>query len=734
MLNRIVLAVVVVFSVVWIAFVGFNLLDRREHISPELIFGNQDGEILIINRTEEIDLREISVEFLPKTQAFVDLILDNPVQNERIYVSKKRNVLLIETPMLWSRSQLTAYFQTKEITVQFTGSNTFKLNNGFSGRYQRNFILLHADNYKSIQEELKWPFWDQKSTASRIVFSKPILATDIYFKADGTISYQSKYNKASKSEKVDDQELFAEVLPNQISEYHFYEREFAVQMGVLTAQSPLYKWSESGFVSFNYEGKKCIISDFANNRDPFLELNEINSDTTEYKPKSRIAAIKLTADFPKSLQNGFYMMYLGDKVVISESKELCEKIVAGHQLGKTIALNETARLAIFDQLPRKVSERYSNAQASYTNTVYKNILIKTQASKRSTGKVEEDQTEAHESSNWTQGIDGKIEFVLGRKSQQIVWTSNNKVLSVLNKKKLWEVELDGKMIGEPQWIDLLDNGNNQVLFNTENSIYLIQANGEMHPNFPVKIGSLATNPVTYYRWKGVGNFVLMNDKNQLMHFDNNGRELEVVKTSAGNTTLPISVFGQKGNLIATINGADRTQTMNLERHRFLKDHKLIEQKSVVVKAKEGPAYYSFKNGSLQRQDYTGSAIVLGNYQDAENLKTIEGSDFLYVAFSAYHKIHVLNEEGIKMFQIDIPFRELASYDVITLQNGKTYVAMIDGIENSLYLFDSKGNSLLNKPLEGKDEVNLSEKGADNLVITTSGNGFVVQYFDVLRKK
>jgi hypothetical protein len=263
---------------------------------------------------------------------------------------------------------------------------------------------------------------------------------------------------------------------------------------------------------------------------------------------------------------------------------------------------------------------------------------------------------------------------------------------------------------------------------------LIQANGDMYPNFPVQIGSLATNPVTYYRWKGVGNFVLMNEKNQLMHFDNNGRELEVVNTSAGNTTLPIAVFGQKGNLIATINGSEKTQTMNLERHRFLKSHDVISQNNVMVKTKDGPAYYSFKDGSLQRQDYTGSTIVIGSYKDAKDLKLVEGSDFNYIAFSAYHKIHVLNQEGIKMFQVDIPFRELASFDVITMRNGKTYIAMIDGIENSIYLFDSKGNSILSKALEGKDEVNLSEKGANNLVITTSGNGFVVQYFNVLKKK
>lgn len=734
MLNRIVLTIIVVFSIGWIAYVSYDLLDKRDHISPELIFGNQDEEVLIINRMQEIDLDEISMTFLPQTQDFINLMLNNPVQNERVYLSKKRNVVLIETPMLWNRSKISAYFQAKELNVQFTSNNNFKLNNGFSGRFKRNFILLHTDNYEAIQEDLKWPFWDKKSTASRIVFSKPIVATDIYFKPDGTISYQSQYNKASDSRKIDDQELFAEVLPNQISDYHFYERKFALQSEVYTKESPLYKWSESGFVLFKYEGKTCIISDFGNNRDPFLELNEISSDTIEYTPKSRISNIQLTTDFPKNTKEGFYMMYIGEKVVICESKELCEKIVAGHQLGKTLGLNEKERFAIYGNLPRNVSERFVNSQMSYTNSVYKSILVKTQSTKRNSGEVTSEKSDVVESSNWTQGVDGKIEFVLGRKSQQIIWTSVNKVFSILDKKKLWEIDIDGKLISEPQWIDLLDNGNNQILFNTASSIYLIQANGDMYPNFPVQIGSLATNPVTYYRWKGVGNFVLMNEKNQLMHFDNNGRELEVVNTSAGNTTLPIAVFGQKGNLIATINGSEKTQTMNLERHRFLKSHDVISQNNVMVKTKDGPAYYSFKDGSLQRQDYTGSTIVIGSYKDAKDLKLVEGSDFNYIAFSAYHKIHVLNQEGIKMFQVDIPFRELASFDVITMRNGKTYIAMIDGIENSIYLFDSKGNSILSKALEGKDEVNLSEKGANNLVITTSGNGFVVQYFNVLKKK
>jgi hypothetical protein len=166
----------------------------------------------------------------------------------------------------------------------------------------------------------------------------------------------------------------------------------------------------------------------------------------------------------------------------------------------------------------------------------------------------------------------------------------------------------------------------------------------------------------------------------------------------------------------------------------MKTHGALAQNRVTIKENSGPNYYAFNRGQLQRSDYTGAEITLANYPDAENLKLISGENFNYIAFTSYNKIHVLNERGIKMFQFDIPFRELASFDVITLQNGKTYVAMIDGIENNLYVYDNKGKAYTPKPLEGKGNVFLSEKGSNNLVVSTTGDGFIVQYFDVLKMK
>lgn len=735
MFNRVILIVITCISILWIGYVGYDLLDRKDRITPQTIFDSRDGEILIINRSQEMSLQQVEFEPTEKMRLLLEKILENPTRNERFYISKKRDVLLIEMPSLWTESKITTYFSDKKMTLQKSGDG-FQLEGGFLLNFKRNYISISVGEIERTSEELNWPIWDKKATASIIQLNQPLRSTDVYFKADGTISYQTRFGKDIHSKKIDDQDLFAELLPNKLKNYHFYEKKFAAAFEVIDEKSPLYQWSESGFVFFQYQGKKCILSDYLSGQDPFAILQELTGSDEAINGSTAVnfKQIRLAKNFPSDLNAGFYMMKLADKVVISESKEACQQIVADHTLGKTVALTELMRLKIFQKLPRKVSERYVSGKTAFAQSSYKNMLIKTVLARLVDEEVPEEKPEEVEELSWSQSIDGEAMHFLGRGNQQFIWTSAGKLISIQGKKKRWQMAFDGNVINEPQFVDLLDNGQKQLLFNTNSTIYLVDLNGQAHDGFPVKLDNEAVNSVSYFRWKGVGNFLLVDAKNQLIHFDNKGRELDAVKINVGDCKNPVDVFNQKGNIVAVVSGSEKTQTVNLLRHKVMKSHGSLPQNRVTIKENAGPNYYAFSRGQLQRSDYTGAEITLANYPDAQNLKLIEGENFKYIAFTSYNKIHVLNERGIKMFQFDIPFRELASFDVITLQNGKTYVAMIDGIENNLFVYDNKGKSYTPKPLEGKSNVFLSEKGSNNLVVNTTGDGFIVQYFDVLKTK
>lgn len=734
MLNRILLFIVTVASLVWITYVGYDLINRRDNLSPRSIFGKEDGELLIINRPEEADLSQINVEIKHAGKAFLELLLSQPVQNERIYVSKKRNVFLVEMPNLWTRTGVKNYFKEKGLEVAFGKKKEFSLSNGMVGRYQQNFLVLSEKYVERQKHRLEWCTWDKKASVTILDMDQPMLSTDIYFKTDGTIAYQTKLSSEYKSRKIDDQELFAENLPGKLTNYHFYEKNFAVFSEVLPVNSPLYKWMDNGFALFDYNGVRCLISDYQNGQDPLLVLNEFyspNSDA-QLEEKQKIKNIQLLNSFPGSKSAGFYLMKVGDKVILSESLETCQQVVADYQLGKTLALSKELVQGIYSKLPRRVSERYITSSIAYTQSAYKDILVKTVYHNFSVQDQGTEPITEEKELSWTTPVEGQVEALIGRGNQQFVFTSGNQGLALSRRVRNAKLQIDGEIIGEPKLVDYKGTGQLFVLLNTSATIYLFDMKGNIQEGFPMKIQGELSSEVNFYRYKNQSYLIGIENNQKLVQWDESRKELRPVTVSAGKVINKVDVFVQNNNLIAVVSGDKATQTINLQKYKVVKNHPVLPQDRLSIKDNEGPKYYTFNDGHLAKYEYNGKSLVLGNYPNARKVKYIEGA-FSYITFESYNKIHILNAQGVKMAQVDVPFKELSGYDVITLRNGKTYVAMIEGIENNLYLFDTKNNSMLKKPLEAREKVLLSEYGNGNLQITTVGNGFIIQYFDVLNQ-
>src|SRR5690606_391389 len=137
-------------------------------------------------------------------------------------------------------------------------NKNFKLKNKFSAFYKKNYLLITTEKSFDSHRENEWPLWDNKASASIVHLSHPLKSTNIYFKADNTISYQTKYGKDFKSKKIDDRDLFAQYLPASIENYHFIEKEYAKNTKFLAQESSIYQWMEDGMVIFTYRNTPCI--------------------------------------------------------------------------------------------------------------------------------------------------------------------------------------------------------------------------------------------------------------------------------------------------------------------------------------------------------------------------------------------------------------------------------------------------------------------------------------------
>ena len=124
--------------------------------------------------------------------------------------------------------------------------------------------------------------------------------------------------------------------------------------------------------------------------------------------------------------------------------------------------------------------------------------------------------------------------------------------------------------------------------------------------------------------------------------------------------------------------------------------------------------------------------LLSSYQEADEKNKYKVYNKNYwekpknlILVKSANTIQLINPEGISFGQIELPFNEVVDIYVNTNHSGKTFVAIIDGLENNVYLYDSKGELLNSKSLEGQSKVHLVV--SDHKQITTIIDQFIIQY-------
>lgn len=727
MFSRLFLVVLSVISLVWIVLVGYDLLDKKEFIAPERIFTAADGEILIVNRSAEVHLEELNFPIHPGIKAVYEKLLLNVYPNEQLYTAAKRPLILVAHSKVWTASSVEAYFALKGLAVDLQEGKNFALANGMVGRYKRNFLVIHP---KAVEvkpgEEKEWPLWDTKASASIIQLSNPLKSTNIYFRANGTISYQTKYGPDLTGPKLDDADLFAQVVPSKVEQYHFYEKEYALQTGVIPKNGPLAGWMESGMISFEYEGTPCIISDYLKMQDP---IQVLTSDTEADPDQTHFTDVQLTESFPTDKQRGFYVAMLSDKVVLSEDKTVLDRILADYEIGNTLALSAEKSAEIYGKLPKKVSERYAANEKTYTLTAYKNLLITTQlASETLTDQLVEIKPKAEEQTNRSFSISGTAETLLGNGDMVYCFTADKQVFAYKNKKQLWRGTYEGNLQGQPRLIDLYRNGNQQLLFNTDSKIYLMNNLGGNVNEFPLSLESNA--PVNFYRWNNKTYFVLVDKREHLLQLDEQGRTLKNIRLKTGKVSTEVQVYRAGNVLTALVNGDRKLQSVDLDRGKVLKTLQALSPVDFALKESAGYTYFGLQQEALVGTDVAGTKRNIPNASGIKKLKRLYRGDEAFLCAFSKTGVTLIFADGSSKF-MEAPVGEIEDVDVLFATNGTCYIAVLDGIENNVYLFNAAGKKMLSESLEGKKLVKLSES-AGKITLSTVLQNSMVQYYHLLK--
>lgn len=716
MLNRIVLAIIFLASLTWIIYVALDISSEKNNYSPELLFNKSDGAVLVVVRPVEVSFGSID-EFYDAPSYDLMSSLNDTIYNHGFFSQKRAHFLLVKNDN-WSEASIQLLFGKGN--TSHNSSSEFKVGE-YNGRYYKTKLYVWKSNVTNEKDSEKKPafVYDKKASAAIIRFAESgdiNNQSDIYFKEDGRVNYITRDINIQQGNQIKDEVLFAGITTRNFESYHFFERDYYATLDDQFVNGPMSQWMLNGFVRLTYKGETVIISDYIGGQDPILILNDLNQtqDSSEFNQP-------LLKDFPS--ENGTYTIkYLEDAVVISESAETCDNLIADYKLGNTIALDKKIRNKIFGQLPRAVSERSVNNDESYSKAVYSGKIMETH-----TGIETIESTPIMASSiTMSCGFDIVYFAVLPGNGNVIALGKNGKLVRFENQKSTWKKELKSKVLGELQLIDLHGTGENFILLNTTDEIHLWNMTGHYETGFPIKLETDATNEVKFYRWKEKSYFLIANENQKVVQFDAKGRELKMI-SSGMPITRRIDVWASQRRLFAGFANSSLFKMYDMEKKRVHREF-AIASNSFPLKVPNQLFQYSLINNRLVKFDQKGIKTEFESYNRAKLFGIqMDKSNPIIVVQSA-NQIRLINSDGATFGQINLPFNEIEDVHISTDESGKTLVGVIDGLENNVYLYATDGQKVVKKSLEGQSKIRLSSTKSQKR-ITTIVDQFVIQYFE-----
>lgn len=713
MINRVILALIFIISLGWIGYVGMDILSSKNDFSPTAFFGGKDGGLLIINRINEVDINQLEEFNLNPLSSLTSQFTAE--ESPTIYISKNLPHALIVSKNKWTKSTIKSLLTSVEGTLDITSKDFSKGN--IKGRYSKNNLYLTQSDFYAASETETFKF-DKKASTSIVRFksdSRVESITDIYFNAGKKTNFITYNEEIEQGNQIKDEVIFGRIISSKIDNYHFTERDYSATLDPVIKDGAMSKWMLNGFVVLTLNGKKALVSDYILGQDPILILNDINQTID-----GTIFSNRLTSDFP-SKGKKYYAKYLDDLVVFSEDEATCDALIADFKLGNTIALNPNSQLRIYGSLPKSVSERSISSDKRYSKAVYRGKILQTLYGKGETVLA----TMNKQPLTVNCGFDIK-DFIMTEDSRRIfALGKKGEVACFENGKLAWKKQLNSTAKSNLALIDLHDNGESYILLNTSTRIYLFDKLGGEISGFPIELENNATNDVHFYRWKGKSYFLIGTDNNRVMHFDSKGRELNSIKVDVP-ITRQIDVWASIKTLYAGFSDGQAFYMYDLDHNKNYREFN-TSGNAVSVKIPNELIQFSIDNSTLIKYDQKGIATKFGDYPNGKILKKDGLARNPHLILQSNNELHFINSQGVSFGLIRVSFNEIEDVFIDSSNSGNNLIAVIDGIENNVYLYRTTGEKINNINFEGQTKVVISSKN-DVKIITTIVDQFIVQYF------
>ena len=290
------------------------------------------------------------------------------------------------------------------------------------------------------------------------------------------------------------------------------------------------------------------------------------------------------------------------------------------------------------------------------------------------------------------------------KEEMVLTQDYNNKLFALNTsgETLWSIQVNGKILGEINYIDAFKNSKYQALFNTATHLYLVDRNGENVEGFPKELPSTTKLGHSLFDYSNNRNYriCIVGEDNIIYNLDKKGKKVKGWKYSKNTNRItqnPIhfTVNGKDFILNATKNTTSQLLARNGSARVTFKDaHEFANKLQINDK---GELYAITTEGKLW----------LGNTNG--NSQLIEISELDINSQILFHNNHVYISNNNKLLILDESYSQVNNITldgaIISLKGFGDKLTI--STENSLYLMED-GLILEGFPIDTDGYFNISD--------------------------
>ncbi len=279
----------------------------------------------------------------------------------------------------------------------------------------------------------------------------------------------------------------------------------------------------------------------------------------------------------------------------------------------------------------------------------------------------------------------------------------------------WKKQINGAIMGDIQQIDIYKNGRYQLLFNTENTLYLVDRDGKDVTSYPKKFEKSITQPLSLFDYdKNKRYRVLITQSNEVTMLDAEGKVVTGFGFKETTTNIIMSPkhirIGSKDYILIAEESGKLNILDRLGRTR-------VDVKQQIDFSTNQWEQYQNKFTSLTKdgkliQVQSDGTVSLIDKELNENSSLVATNKTL-VTFSE-------NKLSIKEKTLELDFGAYSNPQIFYINN-KIYVAITDVQSKKVYLYDSNAELFPNFPVYGNSVISLGNMDKDpNLEFTVQG--------------